>query len=142
MARYGKRGCHSCDWGCREARVSLDPSACASKVPLAAVVQKAKTLRAPLRPRKVLVIELISAPPGVPGARAGHRVDGLARPARAGDLLPFRSHPFYSQLRGDFNRTDPRVVDRILHHRDSSRCKAGDPFAPRAPPIARPGTPA
>ena len=30
--------------------------------------------------------------------------------------------------------TDPRVVDRILRHRDSQRCKAKDPFEPRAPP--------
>jgi hypothetical protein len=30
--------------------------------------------------------------------------------------------------------TDPRVVDRILRHRKSERCKARDPFEPRAPP--------
>jgi hypothetical protein len=30
--------------------------------------------------------------------------------------------------------TDPRVVDRILRHRESGRCKAQDPFDPRAPP--------
>jgi hypothetical protein len=28
--------------------------------------------------------------------------------------------------------TDPRVVDRILRHRESERCKAKDPFEPRA----------
>jgi len=33
--------------------------------------------------------------------------------------------------------TDPRVVDRILRHRESERCKAKDPFEPRAPPRAR-----
>ena len=33
--------------------------------------------------------------------------------------------------------TDPRVVDRILRHRESARCKAKDPFEPRAPPCAR-----
>jgi hypothetical protein len=32
--------------------------------------------------------------------------------------------------------TDPRVVDRILRHRESERCKTKDPFAPRAPPTA------
>ena len=32
--------------------------------------------------------------------------------------------------------TDPRVVDHILHHRDSERCKVKDPFEPRAPPEA------
>ena len=32
--------------------------------------------------------------------------------------------------------TDPRVVDRILRHRESERCKAKDPFEPRAPPRA------
>jgi hypothetical protein len=32
--------------------------------------------------------------------------------------------------------TDPRVVDRILRHRLSGRCKAKDPFEPRAPPSA------
>ena len=32
--------------------------------------------------------------------------------------------------------TDPRVVDRILRHRQSERCKAQDPFEPRAPPEA------
>jgi hypothetical protein len=30
--------------------------------------------------------------------------------------------------------TDPRVVDLILRHRKSGRCKAQDPFEPRAPP--------
>jgi len=30
--------------------------------------------------------------------------------------------------------TDPRVVDRILRHRESERCKTKDPFEPRAPP--------
>jgi len=32
--------------------------------------------------------------------------------------------------------TDPRVVDRILRHRESERCKTKDPFEPRAPPSA------
>jgi hypothetical protein len=32
--------------------------------------------------------------------------------------------------------TDPRVVDRILRHRESERCQAKDPFEPRAPPRA------
>jgi len=32
--------------------------------------------------------------------------------------------------------TDPRVVDRILRHRESDRCKTKDPFEPRAPPRA------
>jgi hypothetical protein len=32
--------------------------------------------------------------------------------------------------------TDPRVVDRILRHLDSGRCRAQDPFEPRAPPPA------
>ena len=30
--------------------------------------------------------------------------------------------------------TDPRVVDRILRHRESQECHARDPFEPRAPP--------
>jgi hypothetical protein len=30
--------------------------------------------------------------------------------------------------------TDPRVVDRILRHRESGRCKTSDPFETRAPP--------
>ena len=33
--------------------------------------------------------------------------------------------------------TDPRVVDRILRHRESGRCKAQDPFEPRVPPRPR-----
>jgi len=32
--------------------------------------------------------------------------------------------------------TDPRVVDRILRHRESERCKTRDPFEPRPPPGA------
>jgi len=36
--------------------------------------------------------------------------------------------------------TDPRVVDRILCHRKSERCKAKDPLAPRALPRIRDGT--
>ena len=32
--------------------------------------------------------------------------------------------------------TEPRVVDRILRHRESERCKTKDPFEPRAPPTA------
>jgi len=34
--------------------------------------------------------------------------------------------------------TEPRVVDRILRHRESERCKTKDPFEPRAPPHAGP----
>jgi hypothetical protein len=30
--------------------------------------------------------------------------------------------------------TEPRIIDRILCHRQSERCKARDPFEPRAPP--------
>jgi hypothetical protein len=30
--------------------------------------------------------------------------------------------------------TDPRVVDPILKHRGSGRCKTRDPFEPKAPP--------
>ena len=33
--------------------------------------------------------------------------------------------------------TEPRVVDRILRHRESEHCKTKDPFEPRAPPRAR-----
>ena len=29
--------------------------------------------------------------------------------------------------------TDPRVVDRILRHRECGRCKTTDPFEPRRP---------
>jgi hypothetical protein len=36
--------------------------------------------------------------------------------------------------------TDPRVVDRILPHRQSGRGKAQDPFDPRAPPAAVEGS--
>ena len=32
--------------------------------------------------------------------------------------------------------TDPRVVDRILRHSKSGRCKTRDPFEPRPPPGA------
>jgi len=32
--------------------------------------------------------------------------------------------------------TDPWVVDRILRHRESGRCKTQDPFETRAPPDA------
>jgi hypothetical protein len=32
--------------------------------------------------------------------------------------------------------TDPPVVDRILRHRESERCKTKNPFEPRAPPGA------
>jgi hypothetical protein len=32
--------------------------------------------------------------------------------------------------------TDPRIVDRILRHRQSEGCKVHDPFEPRAPPQA------
>ena len=34
--------------------------------------------------------------------------------------------------------TEPRVVDRILRHRESERCKTKDPFEPRAPPRTGP----
>jgi len=30
--------------------------------------------------------------------------------------------------------TDPRIVDRILRHRQSDRCRAQDPFEPCPPP--------
>ena len=30
--------------------------------------------------------------------------------------------------------TEPRIVDRILRHRESERCRSQDPFEPRAPP--------
>jgi hypothetical protein len=30
--------------------------------------------------------------------------------------------------------TDPRVVDRILRHLASERCRVKDPFEPRGPP--------
>ena len=33
--------------------------------------------------------------------------------------------------------TDPRVVDRILRHRERERCQTKDPFEPRAPPDGR-----
>ena len=33
--------------------------------------------------------------------------------------------------------TDPRVVDRILRHRQSDRCRTEDPFESRAPPLFR-----
>jgi len=33
--------------------------------------------------------------------------------------------------------TDPRVVDRIVRHRQSGRCKSDDPFEPRPPPRPR-----
>ena len=36
--------------------------------------------------------------------------------------------------------TDLRVVDRILRHRESNRCKARDPFQPCPPPRTRPDT--
>lgn len=36
--------------------------------------------------------------------------------------------------------TDPRVVDRILRHRESECCQAKDPFEPRAPPSAGAGS--
>jgi hypothetical protein len=36
--------------------------------------------------------------------------------------------------------TDPRVVDRILRHRQSDRCGTEDPFEPRAPPLSGPHT--
>ncbi len=32
--------------------------------------------------------------------------------------------------------TEPRVIDRILSHRQSGRCRAVDPFEPRPPPAA------
>ncbi len=36
--------------------------------------------------------------------------------------------------------TDPRIVDRILRQGQSDRCRTGDLFEPRAPPISRPHT--
>jgi hypothetical protein len=36
--------------------------------------------------------------------------------------------------------TEPRIVDRILRHRESERCQAKDPFEPRAPPDAQTGS--
>jgi len=33
--------------------------------------------------------------------------------------------------------TDPRILDRILRHLKSERCKARHPFEPRAPPRFR-----
>jgi hypothetical protein len=30
--------------------------------------------------------------------------------------------------------TEPQIVDRILRHRESERCRAQDPIEPRAPP--------
>jgi len=33
--------------------------------------------------------------------------------------------------------TDPRIVDRILRHRQGGRCKTGDPFEARDPPLYR-----
>jgi hypothetical protein len=30
--------------------------------------------------------------------------------------------------------TDPRIIDRILRHRQSEGCKVQDPFESRAPP--------
>jgi hypothetical protein len=32
--------------------------------------------------------------------------------------------------------TEPRVVDRILRHRQSDRCRTEDPFESRAPPLS------
>jgi hypothetical protein len=32
--------------------------------------------------------------------------------------------------------TDPRIVNRILRHLQSERCRARDPFESRAPPQA------
>jgi hypothetical protein len=34
--------------------------------------------------------------------------------------------------------TDLHVVDRILRHRQSDRCRTEDPFESRAPPLSRP----
>ena len=36
--------------------------------------------------------------------------------------------------------TEPRIIDRILRHLQSERCKAKDPFEPRAPPRAHGST--
>jgi len=33
---------------------------------------------------------------------------------------------------------DPRIVDRILRHRQSDRCRTEDPFESRDPPLSRP----
>jgi hypothetical protein len=32
--------------------------------------------------------------------------------------------------------TGPRIIDRILRHRRSDRCRTKDPFEPRAPPLS------
>jgi hypothetical protein len=45
-----------------------------------------------------------------------------------------------ARMRIRFLITDPRVVDRILRHRESKRCKTRDPFQPRPPPRALPDT--
>jgi hypothetical protein len=45
-----------------------------------------------------------------------------------------------ARMRIRFLITDPRVVDRILRHRESKRCQTRDPFQPRPPPGARPDT--
>jgi hypothetical protein len=76
----------------RERRSSIitNPFACQRKCDLQRSRKKEKTLCAPHEPQKVLVVELVSALPDVPGAYVGHRVDGLTGPFKAGDLLPFR----------------------------------------------------
>jgi hypothetical protein len=37
--------------------------------------------------------------------------------------------------------TEPRIIDRILPHRQSERCQAQDPFEPRAPPPRQASSP-
>jgi len=58
--------------------------------------------------------------------------------------LPEQDNPYVSKearstwarlIRKSFE-TDPRVVDRILRHRESGRCKTQNPFETRAPPDA------
>ena len=52
----------------------------------------------------------------------------------------FETHPLLCPCGGRMRIvsfiTDPRVVDRILRHRESGRCKTQDPFEPRPPPAA------
>ena len=85
--------------------------------------------------------------PGAPGAEARDTAD-FSREARStwarlirkifeADPLPCACG---ARMRIVSFITDPRVVDRILRHRESGRCKTRDPFQPRPPPRARPDT--
>ena len=42
-----------------------------------------------------------------------------------------------ARMRTAFFITDPRVVDRILRHRQSDRCRTEDPFESRDPPLSQ-----